>query len=66
MYISDYDDSLMRAVVNGNHWWGDNESKSMLSPYVNLSSLVDPSLKVFKFDNTYNFQDMLTILILVQ
>ena len=55
MYISDYDDTLMRAVVLGNHWWGDNKGKAMLSPYINLSSLSDPSLKYYNFDNTYNF-----------
>lgn len=55
MYYNDYDDTLMRSVYKNEHWWGDNKKIGVLSPYVNLSKLRDPSLDLFKFDNTYNF-----------
>ena len=55
MYISDYDDTLMRSVVLGNHWWGDNKGKGMLSPYINLSTLSDPSLKYYKLDDNKKY-----------
>lgn len=55
MYYNDYDDTLMRNVYKNEHWWGDNKKNGVLAPYVNLSNLRDPSLDIFKFNNTYNF-----------
>lgn len=55
MYYNDYDESLMRNTYKNDHWWGDNKKYGVLSPYVDLSKLRDPSLDYFKFDNTYNF-----------